>query len=320
MGLKIGLLCLLGILVFHASIVHGAFDQNTVLQNLDDPEGLMVDAGVEIYKQMISSLKDGVKGLFIAKELTMAAKTLAELDLEMGERQKLALDAIVDCNAKSIISLDQAKWVVTKLKDIADNVLYFLDEESFLSDAIDIFVEEGNLMEQEVAEAITKLTAASQAAVEVKRQFDQLNVWATEKKKEISKMTDQQIAEARRRAYTGAAACLVAGPFAVIACPIWYAVSISVTEAKHVKQIREAFEKGFTAIDNMKTQIADISVGTLKLVDKVNADKVKMVKIQNRLNDANELAKQKTKVSYTEFQASIQDLLDKCDDYLKNAK
>jgi len=83
------------------------------------------------------------------------------------------------------------------------------------------------------------------------------------------------------------AACLAAGPFAIIACPIAYGIAAGVTEGHNVKQIQKNFDKGIEQISAMRSDIASIGEKTKNLVARVDEDKRKLLGIQENLDMAN---------------------------------
>ena len=118
--------------------------------------------------QMVKDLQNGVKGLFIAEELTKIAKTLLELNIEMGKKQKEALTVILSVHEESLLAINYARVVVMKLRNICKDLLLVLEIESsksILESAIDVYLAEGKLMEGDVQKAVDKLTRASAKAV-----------------------------------------------------------------------------------------------------------------------------------------------------------
>ena len=72
---------------------------------------------------------------------------------------------------------------------------------------------------------------------------------------------------------------MAAGPFAFIACPIAYAIASGITEGKNVKDIRKAFDGAIKQIDGMRKNIKSIGDKTNKLVERVDADKKRMLSL-----------------------------------------
>ena len=123
---------------------------------------------MEVYKEVVGSLKEGVKGLFIAEELTKVAKSLAVLNIQMEQKQKDALDAILAINVDAQLAIDSARVVVTKLRNICDTLIYILNalpEEAGLKAAIETYLDESKLLDPFVDKAIEKLTTVSAESV-----------------------------------------------------------------------------------------------------------------------------------------------------------
>ena len=117
---------------------------------------------------MIGDLKEGVKGLFIAEELTKVAKNLAVLNIQMEIKQKEALDAILAINVDSQLAIDSARVVVSKLKNICDTLIFTLDNipnKGGFNAAIKSFLAESKLLDPFVSEAIEKLSTVSAESV-----------------------------------------------------------------------------------------------------------------------------------------------------------
>jgi len=134
----------------------------------------LIEQGLNVYKEIVANLKDGVKGLFIAEEMTNVAKTLLALNIEMGKQQKDALTVILQVHEEALLAINSARIVVTKLKNICDDLIYILEveeSEEMLMFAIETYLEEGKLMEKNVEEAVDKLTRASAKAITGKRHF-----------------------------------------------------------------------------------------------------------------------------------------------------
>ena len=97
----------------------------------------------------------------IVEELTNVAKYVSNLNVELGKQQKEALKVILEVHQESEKALDSAKLVVDKLKNLCDDMIFILEDGSSDEDikfAIKTFVEEGQLMEKHVKEAIDRLS------------------------------------------------------------------------------------------------------------------------------------------------------------------
>lgn len=115
------------------------------------------------------------------------------------------------------------------------------------------------------------------------------------------------------------AACVLAGPWAIFACPIAYSIASGITEGKNVKDIQEAFDFAINQINGMKADIKKIGDETKVLIDKVVSDKSQMVVIQGQLDVAQRNGRLALKLFdsfYTTFKASVNLLLDSCKAYL----
>ena len=121
----------------------------------------LVEQGMATYKELIVNLQSGVKNLMIVEELTNVAKYVSNLNVELGKQQKEALKVILEVHQESEKALDSAKLVVDKLKNLCDDMIFILEDGSSDEDikfAIKTFVEEGQLMEKHVKEAIDRLS------------------------------------------------------------------------------------------------------------------------------------------------------------------
>ena len=115
------------------------------------------------------------------------------------------------------------------------------------------------------------------------------------------------------------AACLAWGPFAVFACPAAYAIAAGITEGKTVKEIERAFDSAIRQIDTKRKEIDAIGVKTKSLVNKVNADKIKMTGVQKQLDKAERngrLTLKFTSLFFNRFKESMSSLLTYCRNYL----
>lgn len=282
----------------------------------------IIEAGVEVYKEVVGKLQEGVKGLFIAEELTKVAKSLAELNIQMEAKQKEALDSILKINVDAQLAIDSARLVVVKLKNICDILIVILEnmqDDVGVKIAIETFLEDSKSLSPHVDKAIDRLTKVSAESVKVEAALLILNRWAEVKKEEMSVMTEAQIAAARAKAYGGAAACVAAGPLAFIACPISYAIASGITEGKSVKDIQKAFDGAIGQIDGMRKDITSIGDKTNKLVERVKADKKRMVNIQDQLDIAEgngRLALKLYDIFFARFKTAVTTLYKSCQDYL----
>ena len=126
---------------------------------------------MDLYKETVGSLKEGVKGLFIAEELTKVAKTLAVLNIEMEIKQRQALNEILAINVDAQLAIDSSRVVVSKLKNICDTLIYILDavpDKEGLKAAIETYLDESKLLDPFVDKAIEKLTKVSAESVKGK--------------------------------------------------------------------------------------------------------------------------------------------------------
>ena len=126
---------------------------------------------MDVYKEVIGSLKEGVKGLFIAEELTKVAKSLAVLNIEMQIKQRQALNEILAINVDAQLAIDSSRVVVSKLRNICDTLIFILDavpDKDGLKAAIETYLDESKLLDPFVDKAIEKLTKVSAESVKGK--------------------------------------------------------------------------------------------------------------------------------------------------------
>ena len=126
---------------------------------------------MDLYKETVGSLKEGVKGLFIAEELTKVAKSLAVLNIEMEIKQRQALNEILAINVDAQLAIDSSRVVVSKLRNICDTLIFILDavpDKDGLKAAIETYLDESKLLDPFVDKAIEKLTKVSAESVKGK--------------------------------------------------------------------------------------------------------------------------------------------------------
>ena len=119
------------------------------------------------------------------------------------------------------------------------------------------------------------------------------------------------------------AACVAAGPFAVFACPIAYAIASGVTEGKNVKDIQAAFDAGVQQIKVLRTTISSIGKKTRQLVSRVKADKDRLVNVQSQLDVANREGRLTLKhytMFFKRYHSTVIELYNQCNDYLQADK
>jgi len=155
----------------------------------------------------------------------------------------------------------------------------------------------------------------------IKRKQDETNT-------RINNMSAAEIQKENAKAYGGAAACLAFGPLAIFACPIAYGVAAGVTQAVTIKKIIADVTKRFdatrTQIDNVKTSINAIGTKTKELVEKVEADKARLVAIQEKMKDSQSKGKFVVKFfdnrmftkTFNKFKTIVTDLMAMCNNYL----
>ena len=123
---------------------------------------------MNVYKEVVGILQEGVAGLVMAEESTKLAKSLALLNLQMTRKQNDALKAILAINVDSQLAIDSSRVVVNKLKNICDTIIFFLDaapDKDGLSTAIKMYFDESKLLDPHVDKAIDKLTKVSNESV-----------------------------------------------------------------------------------------------------------------------------------------------------------
>jgi len=141
---------------------------NIIIFRTPAESAALIEAGVEVYKEVIANLKEGVKGLFIAEEMTNVAKGLASLNIEMEDKQKEALDSILKINVEAQLAINSARVVVSNLRNICDVLIYILNNvqnEEGLKIAIETYLEESKLLDPDVDKAIEKLSTVSAESV-----------------------------------------------------------------------------------------------------------------------------------------------------------
>ena len=141
-----------------------------ILSRAPTPEATadLVQAGVDVYKEVVGNLKEGVKGLFIAEELTKVAKSLAKLNIDMEAKQKEALNAILKINVDAQLAIDSSRLVVIKLKNICETLLFIFDalpDLEGLKAAISTYLSESKELSPHVDKAISRLTTVSAESV-----------------------------------------------------------------------------------------------------------------------------------------------------------
>ena len=117
------------------------------------------------------------------------------------------------------------------------------------------------------------------------------------------------------------AICLLAGPSALLACPLVYAISIGVTEGHSIKEIEESYDKGIQELDNLQTNVQDLADKTNEMIDIVKSDYEKLTVIQSQINDANLFSEGVIEVSFDiyfePFKTSVTTLQTLCEAYLE---
>ena len=141
-----------------------------ILCRVPTPEATadLVQAGVDVYKEVVGNLKEGVKGLFVAEELTKVAKSLAKLNIDMEAKQKEALNAILKINVDAQLAIDSSRLVVIKLKNICETLLFIFDalpDLEGLKAAISTYLSESKELSPHVDKAISRLTTVSAESV-----------------------------------------------------------------------------------------------------------------------------------------------------------
>ena len=134
---------------------------------------------MDVYKEIIGNLKEGVKGLFIAEELTKVAKSLAVLNIQMEQKQKDALNAILAINIDAQLAIDSSRVVVSKLRNICDTLIFMLDsvpDEAGLKATIETYLGETKLLGPDVDKAIEKLITVSAVSVKGINLLIRLNI------------------------------------------------------------------------------------------------------------------------------------------------
>ena len=112
---------------------------------------------------------------------------------------------------------------------------------------------------------------------------------------------------------------MAAGPLAFIACPIAYAIASGVSEGVNVKDIQRGFDRSITQIDGMRKDIATIGEKTKKIVERVKADKNRMVTIQSQMDDAERngrLTLRLFDLFFNRFKTAVTTLFNGCEAYL----
>ena len=112
---------------------------------------------------------------------------------------------------------------------------------------------------------------------------------------------------------------MAAGPFAFIACPVAYAIAGGVTEGKNVKDIQAAFDGSIAQIDSMRKDITSVGDKTKELVERVKADKTRMVNIQSQMDDAERngrLTLNLFDLFFGRFKTAVTNLFNSCEAYL----
>ena len=111
---------------------------------------------------------------------------------------------------------------------------------------------------------------------------------------------------------------MASGPWAFIACPIAYAIAGGVTEGKNVKDIEKGFDSAIAQIDSMRKDISSIGDKTKKLVERVKADKTRMVNIQSQMDDAERNGRHAKlyDIFFKRFKTAVTTLLNSCKAYL----
>jgi len=123
--------------------------------------GKLLMASIEEYKLIISKLQDGIKSLFVAENLLSLAQTLSKLNYQLEKEQQKAVDVIINTNTNSLLAIQSARIIITKLKNICKAAVRVLnrkkDEES-LKIAIQVYLTSSTRVVPEIEKAMVKFT------------------------------------------------------------------------------------------------------------------------------------------------------------------
>ena len=121
----------------------------------------LLEEGVNIYKDIVSNLKNGVDGLKSVKGMTDIAQSVTNLQSQMGSSERESLKVITTINGDASLAIEASKAVVLMLKNTCDAVL----SETQLNLAIKTYLDKTGLLSPAVATAVEKLTKVSAEAV-----------------------------------------------------------------------------------------------------------------------------------------------------------
>ena len=139
--------------------------------------GSTIEAGLKVYKELISNIKDGIDSLFITEQLTHIAKILGDLNVDMQTKQKEALSTILGVNTKAVVAISSARTVVARIKNICDTLLFVLkntqlnDDKEKVKIAIDIFLKESKILQPIIDKSVEKMSEVSAESVQSKKSF-----------------------------------------------------------------------------------------------------------------------------------------------------
>ena len=124
-----------------------------------DPVAL-TEASIEAYKELLSTYQSEVNSLFIGDILTEVANSLGELSVSLDARQVSALADIVEINKDSLLAIDSARTVVTKLYSVVKLAVFAVNydntEEVYVA-AIQVFLTKSTDILPELESSIEKM-------------------------------------------------------------------------------------------------------------------------------------------------------------------
>ena len=137
---------------------------------------ITIEAGLKVYKEIISSIQNGIESIFITEQLTHVAEILAKPNVEMQSKQKEAMGTIQDINTKAVRAIYNAQTVIVRIKSIFDKMLFVLKKTQVINDklkfnvAIFIFLDESKFIQPIIDRAVEKMSEVSAESVQ-SRQF-----------------------------------------------------------------------------------------------------------------------------------------------------
>jgi len=125
---------------------------------------------VETYGELVKDLRDGMTGLYIGEGVSMIARELNLLRLDIGREQKEAISVLLDVNKDTLVAINTAKAVVRSIENLCKSTkLKLASGEN--GEAVKMFLASSSGLEKDVQNAINILTKVIEDSLQGKTNF-----------------------------------------------------------------------------------------------------------------------------------------------------